>query len=186
MLILYKSLVQNHFEYCCPLWNPSSPSEINLLESVQQTFTSKIWALQHLDCLDRLTALELMSLQRQRERYIIFQMWKTLHSLNPNDLNILLSEISRLGVKAKIPCLSKSSSSCNQTLYDSSFAARGLRLWNTLPDHLQAIAVADKFKNKLTIPDKPWVCASRNSILPWFKNTAEAKLLGWSDNLMAL
>ena len=195
MMTLYKSLVRSHLEYCCPLWNPSSSSDIKQLESVQRTFTSKIWGVQHLDYWDRLKALGLMSLQRRRERYIILQIWKILHGLSPNDLNIKFSETSRYGLKANVPCLINSSSSRHQTLYDSSFAVCGPRLWNTLPDHLRVIAVADQFKNKLTefllkIPDKPSVsgycCANGNSILHWFENIAEAKLLGRSDNLMTL
>jgi hypothetical protein len=195
MLTLYKSLVRSHLEYCCPLWNPSSPSDIKLLENVQRTFTSKIWGIQHLDYWDRLKALGLMSLQRRRERYTIIQVWKIHHDLTPNDLNIMFSASSRHGVKAKVPCLSKTSSMRHQTLYDSSFAVHGPRLWNALPDHLRKIAVADQFKHKLTeflltIPDKPpvsgYCCANGNSILHWFENKAEAQLLGRSDNLMTL
>ena len=136
-----------------------------------------------------------MSLQRRRERYVIIQVWKIRHALTPNDLNIEFSATSRHGIKAKVPCLSKSSSMRHQTLYDCSFTVHGPRLWNTLPHHLRTIAVADQFKHKLTeflltIPDKPSVsgycCANGNSILHWFENKAEAQLLGRSDNLMTL
>ena len=194
MLTVYKSLVRSILEYCCPLWNPSSPSDIQLLEGVQRTFTSRISGVQHLDYWDRLKALRLMSLQRRRERYIILQVWKILHALSPNDLNIQFATTSRFGVKAQIPCLNKSSSMRHQSMYDSSFAVLGPRLWNTLPNQLRAIADTSKFKHQLTeflltIPDKPpasgYCGANGNSILHWFENKAEAKLLiGRSENLM--
>ena len=193
MLTVYKSLVRCILEYCCPLWNPSSPSDIQLLEGVQRTFTSRISGVQHLDYWDRLKALRLMSLQRRRERYIILQVWKILHALSPNDLNIQFATTSRFGVKAQIPCLNKSSSMRHQSMYDSSFAVLGPRLWNTLPNQLRAIADTSKFKHELTeflltIPDKPpasgYCGANGNSILHWFENKAEAKLLGRSENLM--
>jgi hypothetical protein len=80
MITLYKSLVRSLLEYCCPLWNPRKVTDIQLLESVQRTFTSKIRSVKHLNYWDRLRTLKLMSLQRRRERYIILQMWKVLHN----------------------------------------------------------------------------------------------------------
>ncbi len=194
MLTLYKLLVRSHLEYCCPLWNPSSITDIQSLESVQRTVTSKIWGVQHLDYWMRLRALKLMSLQRRRERYIIIHMWKILHMHCPNDLNIQFSAPTRHGIGAKVPALSKSSSARHQSLYDSSFAVLGPRLWNTLPSHLPEIADPIVFKQKLTnflltIPDKPpvsgYCCANNNSLIQWCENKAGTKLLGWSENAMA-
>jgi len=193
MLTLYKSLVRSHLEYCCPLWNPDKIGDIQQLEGVQRTFTSKICGVKHLDYWSRLKALNLMSLQRRRERYIILQMWKTLHGKCPNDINVQFLEPSRHGIKAKVPQLNRSSSQRHQSTYDASFAVIGPRLWNTIPSSLPQIADLDEFKFKLTdylktIPDKPPVsgysCANRNSLLEWHSNKAEAQLLGRSESLM--
>ena len=69
---------------------------------------SKIQSCKHLDYnyherLQHLQHLGLFSLQRRRERYIIIHMWKVLHGLSPNDLNITFGESGRLGIKAKLP-----------------------------------------------------------------------------------
>ena len=68
MTTLYKSLIRSlllfFLEYCCPLWNPSKVTEIQLLEGVQKTFTSRIAGLQHFNYWDRLKQLNMMSLQR--------------------------------------------------------------------------------------------------------------------------
>ena len=69
MMTIYKSLVRSHLEYCCPLWNCSKNKDIQQLEGIQRTFTSKIDGTQHLNYWQRLKALDLMSLQRRRERY---------------------------------------------------------------------------------------------------------------------
>ena len=81
MTTLYKSLVRSTLEYCCPLWNPGKVTDIQLIEGVQRTFTSRISGLQHLNYWERLARLKLMSLQRRRERDIILMMWKILHNI---------------------------------------------------------------------------------------------------------
>ena len=193
MLTLYKSLVRSQLEYCCPLWNPSNIADIQELEGVQRTFTSRIYGVQHLNYWNRLKSLGLMSLQRRRERYIIIQMWKIYHDLSPNDLKIKFSAPSRLGIKVTVPKLNRSSMQRHQSLYDNSFAVHGPRLWNTIPNQLSSIADPQQFKNKLTeflltIPDKPpvkgYCYSNKNSILDWCQNKEEMLKQGRSHNAM--
>ena len=49
MLTLFKSIVRNLLEYCCPLWNPVKIMDIQELESVQKVFTTKISGMKDLD-----------------------------------------------------------------------------------------------------------------------------------------
>ena len=51
----------------------------------------------------RLKFLNLPSLQRRRERYIIINTWKILHKKAPNDIKMVFYESDRLGVRAKVP-----------------------------------------------------------------------------------
>ena len=117
MTTLYKSLVRSLLEYCCPLWNPSKVAEIQLIEGVQRTFTSRVSGLKNLNYRERLSELKLMSLQRRKERYIILMMWKILHNVVPNSSDIQFKTTPRHGVVAVIPPLSRSSSLHNQSLY---------------------------------------------------------------------
>jgi len=189
MMTLYKSLVRSHLEYCCPLWSSSKNADIQQLEGVQRTFTSRIAGYRHLNYWQRLKALNLMSLQRRRERYMIIHMWKILHGKYPNDLNIQFSHSSRHGKKAVIPLLAKSTSQRNQTLQETSFRVVGPRLWNIIPAHLHGIEEPLLFKEKLTefvksFPDEPsvagYICRSGNSLLDWTKNKAAFVLSGRS------
>ena len=91
-----------------------------------------------------------MSLQRRRERYIILQMWKILHQINPNDVGIVFRPESRLGIQAIVPSLNRSSTAANQSIYDRSFAVVGPKLWNVLPKFLTSINDSAEFKNSLT------------------------------------
>ena len=193
MLTLYKSLIRSHLEYCCPLWNISKSADIQQLEGVQRTFTTRIDGIQHLNYWQRLKALNLMSLQRRRERYTIIHMWKVLHGKCPNNVNIQFSATLRHGQKAVIPTLNKSSSQRNQTLYDNSFAVIGPRLWNLIPPNMHTIEDPLHFKEMLTtfvksFPDEPLVagysCRNGNSLLDWSGIKAAISLSGWSATLM--
>ena len=195
MITLYKSLIRSHLEYCCPLWHPSKIGDIQELESVQRTFTARISGMNDLNYWDRLKSLQLMSMQRRRERYIIMHMWKTLHDQCPNDLQIKFMKPSRLGIRATIPPCKKMAKQRNQTLYEHSFAVLGPRLWNTLPKDLSTISCKQEFKDKLTrhvlsIPDFPpvrgYTGPNNNSLLDWNQNKAVSLQSGWLATMACL
>ena len=188
MLTLYKSLIRSHLEYCSPLWHPSKIGDIQELESVQRTFTARITGMKELNYWNRLKSLQLMSMQRRRERYIIIHMWKILNQKCPNDLQIKFMAPSRLGIKAIIPPCKKLAKQRNQTLYEHLFAILGPRLWNTMPKDLSNITSQQEFKDKLTlhvlsIPDLPpvrgYTCPNNNSLLEWNQNKAVSLQSGW-------
>ena len=88
---------------------------------------------------DRLRQLSLMSLQRRRERYIILHMWKVLHSITSNDLNIEFVHRPRLGHPAKIPVRNRRYSAFHLSAYGHSLAVMGPKLWNCIPYVLNTI-----------------------------------------------
>ena len=176
MLSLYKSLVRSILEFNSPVWNPTKVGEIQAIEGVQKTFTSRISALKSDDYWKRLKEMSLMSLQRRRERYIILQVWKILNGVSPNDIDMKFRETSRRGTIAVTPPLVKGCSQRNQSLYDGSFAVLGARLWNIVPVDIKSIRSFLSFKEKLSrflasFPDNPPVrgysCANSNSLLDW-------------------
>ena len=175
------------------IWHPSKITDIQELESVQRIFTARICGMGTLNYWERLKSLKLMSLQRRRERYIILHMWKTLHNLCPNDINIkfrepMSTEHTRRGIKSVVPSISHKATQRSQTIYENSFAVLGPRLWNTLPKHLSVITSQQKFKDESTryvssIPDLPptrgYSSPNNNSLLDWNKNKAVSLQSGW-------
>ena len=167
-------MVRSQLEYCCPLWHPHKVGDIQKLENIQRNFTRKIYGLSRLHYWDRLKALNLMSLQRRRERYIVLHMWKILNDQILNDLKIVFRPPSRTGIRAVIPPLNRVSRQFNVSLYENSFAVVGPKLWNTIPANLTTIHSQDSFKNKLTswmkgLPDEPpvdgYVRRHRNTLM---------------------
>ena len=159
MMTLYKSFVRSKIEYCCPLWHSRKFTDVQMIESLQRTFTSKIVGMERLDYWQRLKKLNLLSLQRRRERFIIFHMWKIVYCKITNDLNIHFRFTDRRGITALIPSIQRTNSKA-QTLYDNSFALIESRLWNFLPTHISVISCFSTFKIKVDnllsqYPDKP-------------------------------
>ena len=183
LITLYKSLVRSLLEYCCPLWNPGKVTEIQLIEGVQRTFTSRVSGLENLNYWERLSKLKLMSLQRRRERYIILMMWKILHNVVPNSCDIQFKTTSRHGAVAVIPPLSRASSIHNQSLYDRSFTVMGPKLWNKVPQTVKAAESFISFKCSLSdflasIPDQPPVAGYSCS---WSNSLVDYSPARWSD-----
>ena len=172
MLTLYKSLVRSRLEYCSPVWTSSKLGNIRLLENVQRSFTAKIDGMSYYDYWGRLSALRLSSLQRRRERFIIFHMWKILYSKVPNDLD--LEFIHRNDhIKAVLKPLPRCSARA-QSLYEDSFVIYGVKLWNIVPRTATIVDSFPAFKVVVDaflegIPDRPplegYPYTSSNSLL---------------------
>ncbi len=121
LLLLYKSLVLPHLEYCSILTSPYKVKDISLLEGVQRSLTSKISELAGLDYWERLKKLGLFSLERRRERYLIIYTWKIMERIVPN---LPVNPIStythkRKGRMCLIPPIVRGSSARMKTLKDN-------------------------------------------------------------------
>ena len=133
MLTLYKSLVRSKVEYCCPLWNPTKIKDIQTLENVQKEFTKRITGLRDQDYWERLKTLNLLSLQRRRERYSIIQVWKIRNGKAPNSVGMEFYDSARLGIRVRIPTHNYKAQKSISTAYEDSFGVKAARLWNILP-----------------------------------------------------
>ena len=175
MMLLYKSFVRSHLEYCCPLWSPHLQRDIIQIEAVQRSFTAKIQGLCDLSYWDCLRRLSLYSLQRRRERYTIILVWKIEHNILPNNVNLIFRETSRHGTTCIRPLGNSKHSSIN-TLRFNSFASRASALYNVVPPNIKSLTTLTTFKPALDVflnsfPDTPptpgYTGQNRNSVLEW-------------------
>jgi len=68
-------------EYCSPVWSPSIIGQIKRLESVQKVFSKKLPGMRHLSYEERLSVLNLESLEVMRVKIELVNCFKTLKDL---------------------------------------------------------------------------------------------------------
>ncbi|XP_076044735.1 uncharacterized protein LOC143027344 [Oratosquilla oratoria] len=162
LLPLWKTLVVSKMEYACQLWSPHRINEIQELEQVQRVFVRRIDRDSN-NYWERLKNLQLYSLQRRRERYIIIYAWKILEGTvpNPSPGDFRAQHHPRFGRT----CARKAVSSCSQrikTIQAESFFGAGPRLFNCLPRDIRDLkgVSTEAFKRRLdkfltSLPDEP-------------------------------
>ena len=61
-------------DYGSQVWSPTAQSELNELESIQRTYTHKTEGMDNLNYWERLSYMNLQSIQRRHERYKVIYM----------------------------------------------------------------------------------------------------------------
>ena len=127
----------------------------------------------------RLRELDLYSLERRRERYILLYMFKILNGVVPNMTGvnkIITHRHIRRGLLCNVLPINNRCLSSLRTIKESSFIIRAPKLFNELPRNLREFAGSvESFKHALdkwlhTIRDQPslphyYQQAAGNSIL---------------------
>ena len=136
---------------------------INKLENIQRALTRRIEGMEGKNYLERLKELNLYSLQRRRERYIIMYTWKIIYDLVPNIIgeNRIRMHNNWIGIQYKYPTLPTEASDRIKTCKDNSFVFRGPKLFNCIPEDIRSYSgTTEGLKTRLdkflkTVPDKP-------------------------------
>ena len=149
--------------------------DIEKIEALQRTFTSRIEDLSEFNYHERLKVLNLYSLQRRRERFCIITLWKIANNLHPNILNLDFYDTPRFGLKCRRK-VSKAKRVHTRTLQHNSFTSTAPALFNTIPKSIKDKTTLSAFKSSLdkylqTIPDLPPISGypiqNGNSLLEW-------------------
>ena len=163
MLTTLRNLVQPRLDYCSQLWSPRDQYSINLLESVQHNFISKIRdrALDGLNYWEKLSELRVYSQERRRERYQICFLWKLSQGLTEG-YSVKWQWSDRRGRFAIPNTIVRNAPTSVKQARERSLGVHGARLFNMLPKSLRNEDSRDfpLFKNHLDIflarvPDQP-------------------------------
>ena len=143
MMRMFNSYIKSKLEYCSMVWSPWQQNEINKLERIQKSFTSKIVWIEKLDYHERLKKLNLYSLERRRERYLIINSWQQVEGLTENTLGLTARKIgrSRRIVSTNIPLgiNGKRIKEKDRTLIHNSTARKMEKLFNATPQNIRKI-----------------------------------------------
>jgi hypothetical protein len=145
----YKTYVRPILEYASTTWSPSSIHFINLLESVQRSFTKRIPGCSHLSYLERLTLLKLQTLEHRRlitDLIMCFNILKSNICIDQSTFFTFPTYKSSRGhsLKLSIPLAKLNIRKCF-------FACRIPSAWNSLSDTAVQSHSTSTFKYHATI-----------------------------------
>jgi hypothetical protein len=134
--------------YCSPVWNPSLQRDIKLIESIQRRFTKRIFDLQQLSYDDRLSQLQVLSLQDLRKYADMCTVFKLLHgdADTAADCGLFVTESHTRGGGVKLI-----QQRAKNRVTSSLFACRAPSMWNSLPKYIVSCNSITAFKRALRI-----------------------------------
>ena len=91
---LYKSLVRPHLDYCMQVWNPHLIKDKTMLEKVQARATKLIPSLKDLPYPDRISRLNLTTLEDRRRRGDLIETYRIMHQIDKIDPETMFQQQS--------------------------------------------------------------------------------------------
>jgi len=134
-------------EYCSQVWSPTKISDIDMLESVQRSFTKRLPGMKLLSYPNRLAQLHICSLEERRLRLDLVFCYNVLHGfncLNPTDIGLVVSSLPTRGHNLKLTTLHS-----NVDARASFFSNRVAPAWNALPNAVVICTDTTSFKRLL-------------------------------------
>ena len=183
MIKMFNTYIKSKLEYCSIVWSPEKQTPISELEDIQKIFTKKIDGMEGLNYHERLKQLNMYSLERRRDRYLIIYGWQQIENIKENVLKLELS-----GRNSNRSIKQRQTPNCGtnrerilpatKTKIDNCPARKIERTFNCMPRELRDVTgvKTETFKNQLDkwlrcIPDQPrggryagCVAANSNSI----------------------
>jgi hypothetical protein len=152
LLKLYTTYVRPKLEHNTSLWSPSLKKDIMKIESIQRSYTKRIFmrcGISFSSYTDRLKKANLKSLQYRRSIFdlqLLFKIINGFSDLNFNDYFIFRNLTYNIrGNTKKIDTIHH----FNNSNWNNSFFVRAARLWNLLPDKICSSKSLNEFKNNI-------------------------------------
>ena len=102
MAFIWSTYLSPQFEYCSPIYYPTTYGEVDMLEGVMRMWTRQIPVISQYHFWDRLKLLHFSSIQQRVERYAIIAYKKVVSGDLLMVEGFKLKE-TRFGVEAELP-----------------------------------------------------------------------------------
>jgi len=148
LVTLFKTFVLPQIEYACQVWSPNILRDVDILESVQRTFTRRLPGLAALDYPGRLIAVGLEPLELRRIRADLVFVYKIIHGLVDLNFEDFFDYSPTIGrcrghpLKLQVP---PAKSVCRKQY----FACRVVPVWNALSTETVTSRTLHGFKSKV-------------------------------------
>ena len=145
-LQLFKAFVRPHLEYASVVWSPYLVKDIKKLERVQRRATRRVYTVRKCSYSERLTALQLDSLDRRRlfaDLLEIFKM-KCNMSIDFNDFFTISSS------KTRCHAFKVHTQFCKHDFRKHFFSLRSTAVWNSLPPEVVECNSVKVFKSMIS------------------------------------
>ena len=147
----FQTYVRPIVEYATHIWSPHFLNSINLIESVQRSFTKRLPGLGDFSCHERLSILELKSLEHRRFIFDLILCYNIVHghnSLSFNDFFSFFNNPSSRGHSLKLAFPTVKSDTRKYF-----FSTRVVKIWNALPTNIVHAPSTHSFKSLLSYHD---------------------------------
>ena len=148
----YKSYILPILEYNSTVWSPHFIKDIDSIESVQRHFTWRLFKrcrLPYMSYNDRLTMLQLPSLELRRMHIDLIMCYKIVHGyLNLSNFFVLSNNVNTRGHRYKF-----FKKPFRLDLCKHFFGNRVVDIWNILPDACISAKSINCFKHNLITCD---------------------------------
>uniref|UniRef100_A0A8C5PX62 Reverse transcriptase domain-containing protein n=1 Tax=Leptobrachium leishanense TaxID=445787 RepID=A0A8C5PX62_9ANUR len=147
ILPLYKSMVRPHLEYAVQFWAPVLKKDIISLEKVQRRATKLIRGMEGLSYEERLTSLNLFSLEKRRLRGDLITLYKYIRGhYQPLSDNLFINRTIHRTRGHPFRLEERKFSLKHRKGY---FTVRTIKQWNSLPVEVVGSESVQTFKKRL-------------------------------------
>lgn len=147
---LYKIYVRPHLEYSVQAWSPWTLADIKQLEDVQRRMLGMTSGLRGTTYEEKLSEVNLQSLENRRLRGDMIQTWKILHqhdNIRESSFFTRCNAVSQRQTRLTTSDYNLVMKPVNTEIRRQFFSNRVITPWNTLPENVKSAPTLNSFKN---------------------------------------